>query len=394
MRNQVQEHLINKVLIKEKNMLGNKIFWIFITSFFIFTTLTSSLNSASLQEISADNPNFQYLGRIELSEPTSPVFAYPASACQFNFEGTSLQLKITEDNWGEGNYVGVYLDDNPEPIIIQLEPTPEPKTYKIATDLTNTKHSALIVKRTDFLSGEFSFEGIIIDAGKDLLAPNSISSRKIEFYGDSITAGANVESENVGQQDPEGNTSHLDNSYASYAAMLAKEYNADFHLIAQGGLAVTNGYGYWFEGTGMESVYDKYKPLPDAKIWDFNNYTPDLIVIALGQNDSSSVSDTGKISEQTWKNNYKTFINNLHNKHPQAYIICMFTNMFHDRAWDSYLTEAVTEYKQEYSEAKIYSLITEQVTPGHPRISEQRLMTNALKNLIDNTLMTDGFSWQ
>lgn len=370
-----------------------KILGIFISSFFIFVACTNNLNSSNLQEILPDNSNFQYLGRVDSSTPQSPIFAYPATACQFNFEGTSLQLKLTEDNWGASNYIGVYLDNNPEPIVIKLESSSEPKNYLVATDLADTNHSVLMVKRTDFLTGEFTFNGIIIDANKKLLPPNPISTRKMEVYGDSITVGGVVESDNVGQNDPEGDTKHLDNSYASYGAMLAKDYNADFHLIAQAGIALTDGYGYWLEGTGMESIYDKYKPLADARNWDFSNYTPDLIITALGQNDSASVIGKPEISQEQWKSNYKTFITNLQSKHPQAYIICMFPNMFHDPLWDTYLTETVAEYQQEFPDAKVYSLITQQVTPGHPRVSEQRLMADALKNLIDNTLIPDGFGW-
>ncbi|MGF1539982.1 MAG: GDSL-type esterase/lipase family protein [Pleurocapsa sp.] len=377
-------------------MFGKKILWIFIFigSLMIAIALNYQVQSTSLREIAADNSNFQYLGRIDRSTASSPIFAYPATACQFNFEGTTLQLKITEDNWGNHNYIGVYLDDNPEPIVIELETSSEPRTYEVVNNLSDTQHRALMVKRTDFFTGEFSFQGIVIDHGKNLLPPDPISSRRMEVYGDSITVGGIVESDNVGEQDPPGNNKHLDNSYASFGAMLAQDYQADFHLIAQSGIALTNGYGYWFEGTGMESVYDKYKPLPNARVWNFNNYQPDLIIIALGQNDSASVVGKEEISGEQWKKNYQKFIINLREEHPQAYFICMFPNMFHDPVWDTYLTEAVNQYRQKFPRAKVYSLITEQVTPGHPRVSEQRLMADALKNLINNTLINDGFSWQ
>ena len=42
---------------------------------------------------------------------------------------------------------------------------------------------------------------------------------------------------------------------------------------------------------------------------------------------------------------------------------------------------------------RVFSLIHEQITPGHPRISEQRQMADTLKESIDTTLTDNGFNW-
>ncbi|BAU64150.1 Endoglucanase E [Stanieria sp. NIES-3757] len=371
-----------------------KILFIFLFSLAIFIACSDrSLNSQSFQEIAADNSNFQYIGRVNRQNPQAPIFGFPATACLFNFEGTSLKLKLADDNWGGSNYIGVYLDDNPEPIVIHLNSGNEPQIYDIAEGLEDKNHQALIVKRNDYITGEFSFHGILIDSDKNLLSPAQPSNRKIEVYGDSISAGSAVEYEQTGAPDPTGDTNHLSNSYLSFGSMLARDYQAQLSLIAQAGIALVDGYGFWHDGVGMEAIYDKTKPLKDAPSWDFNQYIPNLVIVALGQNDSSSINLNSDLSSTEWKERYKNFVANLRSKYPNAYFICMFPNMYHDRAWDNYLNEAVTEYKNEQQDNKIYSLITEQVTPDHPRTSEQKLMADALKNLIDTTLIKDGFSW-
>ena len=393
-------------------MQFRKIFLIFISSLFIFIacsqnsinssnnsidsidTPNQALESMKLQQISPNDSHLQYLGRIDLSIPQKPIFGYPATGCKFDFTGTNLQLNLADDNWGSNNYIGVYLDDNPQPIIIHLDGGTEPTNYQVATQLEDKQHSALIVKRTDYLAGSFTLNSILIDANKNILPSSTISPRKIEVYGDSIATGAAVEYKVLGTQDPEGDTQHLDNSYLSFAAMLAQEYNASLNLIAQGGISLVDDYGYWLDGTGMEAVYDKLNPTKDAPEWSFNNsYNPDLVIVALGQNDSSTINIGADLSAEEWKSHYKQFISNLRSKYPDSYMICMFPNMYHDRNWDSYLTEAVDEYQQVTGDRQIYSLITEQVTPDHPRAAEQRLMVNELKNLIDNTLVQDGFDW-
>ena len=359
----------------------------------LVNTASKSTNAPVLQEILPDNPSLQYMGRIDISTPQKPIFAYPATACKFDFEGTNLQLNLSDDNWGNNNYIGVYLDGNPQPIIIHLDGGTEPTDYQVATQLADRQHSALIVKRTDYISGSFTLNKILIDEDRNISPSTSIPSRKIEVYGDSISAGSAVEYDVAGTQDPPEDTQHLDNGYLSYGAMLAREYNANFDLVAQAGISLVDGYGYWLDGTGMEAVYDKFNPTKDATQWNFDNHNPDLVIVGLGQNDSSTINIGIDLSSEEWKNHYKKFISNLRNQHQDSYIICMFPNMYHNRDWDGYLTEAVAEYQQEYGDKKVYSLITEQVTPGHPREAEQRLMVNELKNLIDNTLVKDGFKW-
>ena len=67
--------------------------------------------------------------------------------------------------------------------------------------------------------------------------------------------------------------------------------------------------------------------------------------------------------------------------------------MIHDRQWDTYLTEAIAEYQAENDDEKVYSLINQQLTPGHPRVTEQKAMAKNLQNLINTTLVEDGFTW-
>jgi lysophospholipase L1-like esterase len=350
------------------------------------------------QKINADNENFNYSGRIDWKDPQAPAFGYPGTAVKFKFTGTSLKVELSEDNWGETNYVDVYLDDNPEPITIELQRdlfNGQPVVYDIAEGLENKVHNAVLVKRNDYVTGEFNFHGIIIDG--EILAAEPDSQRTIEVYGDSISSGIAVEYEGTGVQDPEGNNNHLDNAYYSYASMLARHYNAELSIVAQAGVPLVNGYGYWnkfwHNGVGAEAIYDKVKPLPDATTWNFNKYTPDLVIIAYGQNDSGTIEIDKDLSSQEWKERYKQLLANLRRQYPNAYFIGMIPNMFHDSKWDAYVKEAIAEYSKEQNDKRVFSLIHQQVTPGHPRISEQKLMADTLIKFIDQTLTKHGFSW-
>ena len=346
-----------------------------------------------MQRYVPNREDFNYSGRINWQNSQAPVLAFPGTAVEFKFTGTNLKLELAEDNWNAGNYVDVYLDDRPEPITIELQPSNgKPIVYDVVDGLEDKVHRVKLIKRTDYITGEFGFYGVITDG--QLLPPEPDSPRKIEVYGDSISAAAAVEYEQTGVRDPEGAKNHLSNAYYSYASMLAREYDAELSLVAQSGASLMDGFGYWHQATGAEAFYDKLAPLRNAAVWNFDNYNPDLVIIALGQNDSATVRIGREVSKKSWKDHYKQFIANLRAKYPDAYFIGMFPNMYHDRAWDNYIIEAIAEYREEYSDDRVFSLIQEQVTPGHPRISEQRQMADTLKRFIDTTLVENGFNWE
>ena len=356
------------------------------------SSIIASESKSTASKIPADHNNFNYSGRIDWQDPQAPAFGFPGTAVEFNFTGTSLKLELSEDNWNRGNYIDVYLDDSPNPQTIELKPGGEqPIVYDIAEGLEDKVHRAVVVKRNDYITGEFEFHGIIING--QLLPAKPDAKRKIEVYGDSISAAAVVEHGETGVQDPQGDNDYLSNAYYSYASMLARDYDAELSLVAQSGASLMDGFGYWHGGTGAEAFYNKLKPLKDAANWDFSQYTPDLVIIALGQNDSATIRIGREVSAESWKNHYKKLIADLRTQYPDSYFIGMFPNMYHDRAWDDYITEAIAEYRQEHNDDRVFSLIHEQVTPGHPRISEQQLMADTLKEFIDTTLTENGFNW-
>ena len=354
--------------------------------------IAASKTRSTQQSIAAQRDNFKYSGRIDWQDPQAPAFGFPGTAIEFEFTGTSLKLELSEDNWNSGNYIDIYLDEDPNPTTIKLKPGGEqPIVYNIAEGLPDKVHRATIVKRNDYITGEFKFHGIIIDG--QLLPTEPDSQRKIEVYGDSISAAATVEYQETGVRDPDGDNNYLSNAYYSYASMLARDYDAELSLVAQSGASLMNGFGYWHRGTGAEAFYDKLKPLKNAGNWDFARYTPDLVIIALGQNDSATIRIGTDVSAESWKNHYKQLIANLRTQYPNSYFIGMFPNMYHDRAWDDYIVEAIAEYRAEHDDDRVFSLIHEQVTPGHPRISEQQLMADTLKKFINTTLTDNGFNW-
>ena len=147
----------------------------------------------------------------------------------------------------------------------------------------------------------------------------------------------------------------------------------------------------------MPEMYDRLDPLDSASKWDFTNYSPDLVVINLLQNDSWLTNrpeheqfknrfGTSKPTEAFIIEAYKSFVSTIRSKYPNANIICALGSMDATKEgspWPDYIQQAVAQLK----DAKIYThFFKYKNTGGHPRVAEQQEMANDLIDFIDKTI--------
>ncbi len=71
------------------------------------------LNAQSLRFFSADNPKFQYLGRIDFSNPALPKYWAPGVYVTTSFNGSSCKFIVQDEvpNPNAHNYVEVVIDN-------------------------------------------------------------------------------------------------------------------------------------------------------------------------------------------------------------------------------------------------------------------------------------------
>lgn len=78
--------------------------------------------------------------------------------------------------------------------------------------------------------------------------------------------------------------------------------------------------------------------------WDFSLYRPQVVIVAVGQNDAHPDNFCGEDYEgeraACWRKRYADFLRRLRRIHPQAHIICMTTILNHDENWDRAIEEA------------------------------------------------------
>ena len=211
------------------------------------------------------------------------------------------------------------------------------------------------------------------------------------MYGDSVSAGEVSEAvEYSGQPDPE-HDGEYSNSYYSYSWITARKLGAELHNIAQGGIALLEGEGYFNmpETKGMEYVYDKiqYQPWFGVKEWDFSKYIPQLVLVAIGQNDKHPYDymkeDYDGERAAFWRKRYVAFIGKLRELYPQAHIICKTTILNHDISWDRAIAQVVRELKDEQVHYFAYSN-NSVGTPGHIRRPEAERMAQELYAFVED----------
>jgi endoglucanase len=321
-------------------------------------------------DVPADNPNIQYFGRFDFSNPKQPACDWPGCYIETRFTGTSIAVKLS----GGTNDFNVFIDGQAKPKIAMSNGK---TTYVAASALADGSHSLLLTKRTEGFSGVTAFTGFQLDDGKSLQAPPPRAvAKKIQFIGDSFTAGYGDEATVVSCPERQP----YDNNYVAYGPVTARALGAEYSVQAVSGIGLVHNYGdsLPLSANPLPAYFDRTLFGRGAPTWDMTKWIPDLIVIALGTNDFSTMV---KPSETQYTGAYKAFLARLRGWWPNAEILC--------------LTYSVDDYQKKYADsvvarataagdAKIHRIHLPPLGNGdvgcdwHPNVSGQQKYANAL----------------
>lgn len=337
-------------------------------------------------KIELDNNKLYYCGRIDDSNPKRPRFIFPSSFLKFSFKGTGAWAVVSNNNRYWDNYIGIIVDGEQKKVLLS-----EKGKIRIclAEGAENCSHEVMIFKRQDGCH-EFVLEELELEEGSTLLELPPKPEKRIEVYGDSVSAGEVSEAvEYTGKPDPE-HRGEYSNSWYSYSWITARLLDAEIHNISQGGIALLNGTG-WFcppEYVGMEQAWDKVRYNPElgpVTKWDFRKYRPQLVIVAIGQNDShpEDYMKEAFYGEKAirWRESYRIWIEKIREKYPKAAIILSTTILNHDPSWD----QAIHQIWKELGDPRIYHFRYSDNgtgTPGHIRIPEAWQMARELSSFI------------
>jgi len=350
---------------------------------FLFVTLFSCSQKQDLI-VANTNPNIEYWGRIDTTTLEAAELYWSGSSIRLNFEGSSIAVMFDEER-GD-NYYNVIMDNDS---LFVFRPDTVQQYYTLANGLSDGSHQVEIFKRTEWDRGWSRFYGFKIGGSAEVLPKPEEKKRKIEFYGNSITAGYAVE--DFSGQDR--SDSIFTNNYLSYAKLTADHFDAEYRCICKSGIGITIS---WFPLI-MPEMYNRLDPADPNSSWDFSKYSPDLVVINLFQNDSWLVErpeheefkrqfGTVKPSDDFIIQSYADFVNSIRKEYPDAPIICMLGNMDATREgsrWPGLVEAAV----KQLDDPKIYTFFEPfKNSPGHPTIEEQQTMAKNLNKFIEQNI--------
>ena len=210
---------------------------------------------------------------------------------------TGSQLAVYADT--ADNYLDVSVDGKlravlgPKPRVddapmnaLWLASTPSSGKAYALQGLGPGEHRLLIAKRTGPNIGVVRLQGLRLEAGHRLLSPPPAQKRRIEFLGDSLTNA-------YGDEGPSLECKVLppyENSSLSWARRTATELGAEAHLLAYSGYGVVRNYGE--KKRQSADPYPIYYPrtvlAEKSRLWERDQFKPDLAVVFLGTNDHST----------------------------------------------------------------------------------------------------------
>ena len=339
---------------------------------------TISANDSSMTFIAPDHPDIQYYGRFDFSNLHKPAFYWPGIYLKTAFQGTSCKVILEGRNCYDAFIDGVHT--------AKLIVGTQADTFTIAHNLTDRTHQLLLVKRSESNHATAFFRGFILDKGKTCIPAAPPPSRKIEFIGDSYTAGFANEyyDRNCPPEKVDSIILSSTNANRAFGSLTAHAFGAQYQIHAYSGKGLIRNYNGIDKGREFLYYYDKVLPCameasPNA---DFSLWKPDVIVIGLGINDFQADPPYADTSE--FDSVYSRFLDRLRMLHPGVKLICCATKVWPTDALIPRIKSIVEKQKKQGKSDVAYFEFTSQNTAlyGHPGLQDHATIAKSLIPLV------------
>jgi hypothetical protein len=323
------------------------------------------MRSETTRFVAADDPAVALIGRFDLSDPKQPVFTYSGCTIRTVFTGTSVEAILLDAELK--NSFAVILDGRMSVLATNLANG----AYVLAKGLPSGRHTLEIIRRTEWHGGNTTFAGLRIDADATLLPPE-VSTRRIEFIGDSYTCGYG----NEGKSRDEHFSYATENSYLSFGALTARALHAEALFVCRSGIGMVQSYDGNKE-FNMPKLYDEVVQKKDI-VWDSFRYEPQLVVIDLSDNDYAK-----PLNRDAFINAYLRFLARLRDHYPDAKIVCIVGPSPANETWQKWQSDVHTVINQRCAtDPQVYFFAISNFelhgSDWHPNLDEHRKVAGEL----------------
>lgn len=324
--------------------------------------------------IPASDPHLRFSGRWDSRDTGGPRAMWSACSVWLRFNGSALNVQLGGQG---GNAFQAAIDGKPTSVITLTDGT---SLYAVASNLAKGEHTVELCKRTEAFAGIVQVKGFQLTAGGKLFDLPKVT-RRVEFIGDSITAGYG----NEAATKEEHFTNSTENAWLAWGAVAARALKAELMCEAQSGIwLMENG-----KDEPMPKRWDRTFPNDAGSTWDFSRWQPDAVVVNLGTNDSNR-----PIEAKAWTDSYRAFIARIRAAYPKAHIFLTIGAMGHGPGGViATLNTAIAAACAKDGDAKVHALAlaNQDAANGigadwHPSVKTHQLMADAIAAEIAKTL--------
>ena len=291
-----------------------RILFAFAASFLVAPHLPAAetvppVTMSALVQLPARDPHFSYMGRCGFDGVGAAALGFPGITIRFVYRGPAPTLLFN----AASPYCAFNLNVNGwEPVVVRL---PEgPSEFVLPSGVAPAEGWVVeLVRRNEAWQGVATFRGVRLPPGCELRPVPALPKRTLMFIGDSMTSG-----ERIDRMPPENDdTPRTANAARAFGMLLGRRLEAQVHLVSYGGRGVMRDWqGKTDTGTAPE-FFERTLPDAPGSHWDHAAYSPDAIVVCLGQNDLNA----GLIDAAAFIAAYDHFVQRLRAVHPAAGLV-------------------------------------------------------------------------
>lgn len=352
--------------------------------------------------------NVKLLGRSIMLDDCR-LLALSGSGVEFTYTGTKLVVSFYGDSsvcipegepehWGDYARVCVIVDGVRYLDTVVCKPK---QTYNVCfadPGAEVAEHTVRILKLSEPRMSSVGLGEIKIMSTNGP-APTPDKKTLIEFVGDSITCGYGVDT----PSELYHFTTATEDVTKAFAYKTAENLDVDFSMVSYSGHGLISGYT---SDPSTPKIEELVQPYYEIFAYSYNNFRgmeiqsnkwkaerePDIVVINLGTNDESYC---GKDSDKraAFEEDYYEFLEQIHEVHPDAYIVSAF-GLMGDLMYECE-ENAIAKFKADYGFDKIGICHIAPQNPAenglvadyHPSAKSHTLAAETVTEFIKNNIL-------
>ena len=343
-----------------------------------------------MQSLNPTANSVKYLGRT-LSQNDILWLALSGSGIEFSYEGQYLEICLQGDDHTaactDHARIAVYIDSER---VLDAMIRSSQQSYTILNEPSSRNCIIRLIKLSEAPMSIVGIRELIIDDAARI-EPTPDKTHRIEFIGDSITCGYGTDDDDMSHTF----CTATEDVTKAYAYRTAQILDADYSMVSYSGYGVYSGFIDENADTrNVAELVPPYYPLAGYSRgtylgtaitmtdWDFRLFEPEIIVLNLGTNDNSYCRNDLQ-RQASFSSCYHDFLTLIHEKNPNAYILCVYGLMNHELG--SSIGEAVDRFRQSTGSDRISLLLLPTQTDAdgyvvdfHPSLNTHRKAASAV----------------